>query len=216
MSFSLTKHSEQCLPMMSGIPSMTSTRVTPYSSPWSEEWELAYKQDDSINPRGPVEDPRRFAGVSMLVKTTSGVPSCTFANDAGATTEGLTVPNLMKKRERVENWRSTVRNPRYLRGYVWGIDLGLDTPSVSSTLHRDPLLGVPINDYKHDLVTQTINNNLHLFKIVTPIQSDALSNLLLSHPNRKFVDSVVQGFKSGFWPSTNANKLQVLPKGLDN
>src|SRR5260370_28543220 len=74
-----------------------------------------------------------------------------------------------KTTRKIENWRLIVQNPQYLCGYIWGTNLGLDTPSVLSALLRDPLPGVPINDYKHGLVTQTINDNLHLFRIVTPI-----------------------------------------------
>ena len=61
-----------------------------------------------------------------------------------------------------------------------------------------------------------ISDNSHLFKIIMPIQPNILLSLLSSHPNQRFVDSIIHGFESGFWPSADADKLQVLPKGLDN
>ena len=92
----------------------------------------------------------------------------------------------------------------------------VDTPSVTPALYQDPLPGVPDSDYKHDLVTQTIKNHSHLFKIVTPIWAHVLSSYLSSHPNHAFVHSIVSGFETGFWPSADADKLQELPKGMDN
>src|SRR5260370_38495333 len=61
-----------------------------------------------------------------------------------------------------------------------------------------------------------ISDNSHLFKIIMPIQPNILLSLLSSHPNQRFVDSIIHGFESGFWPSADADKLQVLLKGLDN
>ena len=42
--------------------------------------------------------------------------------------------------------------------------------------------------------------NPHLFKIVTPIKVDQFEDLLKTHPNRPFVDSVCYGLRNGFWP----------------
>ena len=75
---------------------------------------------------------------------------------------------------------------------------------------------MPVSDYKHDLVMQTIKNYSHLFKIVTPIWAHVLSSFLSSHPNQASVKSIVLGFETGFWPSADADKLQALPKGMDN
>jgi len=98
--------------MTSNIPLMMLTHVTPSSSPWLEGWELTPKQDNSIEPRGQAEDPRKSAGISMLGKTTSGAPSCISVSGAGETTRGSTVSNLMKKwHKKIENWRSIVWNP---------------------------------------------------------------------------------------------------------
>ena len=100
-----------------------------------------------------------------------------------------------KEREsRLKQWRSVVRNPKYRRGFIWNADVEASTPSVTSTLFHRPLSDVPIGDYEHTLVTETIVRNADLFKIVTPIRSNILSQLTKSHLNRPFVESVLKGF----------------------
>jgi hypothetical protein len=45
-----------------------------------------------------------------------------------------------------------------------------------------------------------IQNNEHLFDIVTPINIDRFSSLLSNHPNKSYVRSVLKGLREGFWP----------------
>ena len=47
---------------------------------------------------------------------------------------------------------------------------------------------------------ETIRDNPHLFEIVTPINVDRFEELLASHPNTPFVQSVCTSFREGFWP----------------
>ena len=89
-------------------------------------------------------------------------------------------------------------------------------PSVTSTLFKDPLLGLPEEDYKHEWVTSTLDKYPHLFKIVTPIRVNNLRHLLLSHPNRPFVESIIAGFQEGFWPAAKADLLVLQKDGFDN
>ena len=49
-------------------------------------------------------------------------------------------------------------------------------------------------------VTQTINNYPNLFAIVTPINIRRLQSLLINHPNRPFISSILSGLQDGFWP----------------
>ncbi|KLO20450.1 hypothetical protein SCHPADRAFT_788857, partial [Schizopora paradoxa] len=46
----------------------------------------------------------------------------------------------------------------------------------------------------------TLKRHARLFKIVTPINVDRFEELLASHPNRPYVDSVVIALRKGFWP----------------
>lgn len=70
--------------------------------------------------------------------------------------------------------------------------------SISETL--PPLPQVPSEELRNDVVTKTIHENGHLFRIVTPINIDHLSSLLTNHPNQPFVRSVLTGLHEGFWP----------------
>ncbi|KAI0737010.1 hypothetical protein BC629DRAFT_1267384, partial [Irpex lacteus] len=49
-------------------------------------------------------------------------------------------------------------------------------------------------------VWATIHNHSQLFRITTPIRVNRLEELLSTHPNRDLVDSVLHGFRHGFWP----------------
>jgi hypothetical protein len=52
----------------------------------------------------------------------------------------------------------------------------------------------------------TIQDNPHLFKIVTPIDVTQFEKLLESHPNKPFVQSVCTSLREGFWPWANTQK----------
>lgn len=64
-----------------------------------------------------------------------------------------------------------------------------------------PPLPEPPSDLIYDSVcNETINKNPHLFSIVTPIRISQFEQLLESHPNHPFVDSLINGLQKGFWP----------------
>jgi hypothetical protein len=99
-----------------------------------------------------------------------------------------------------------VQDLRYLQGFVWGRDVeSPGTPSVMATEYHDPLPGVPEDDYIHELVMEMVKQYAHLFKIVLPVRPRILESLLCGHPNRPLVDSVIEGFQDGFWPSARAD-----------
>lgn len=62
------------------------------------------------------------------------------------------------------------------------------------------LWGPPTSEFNNPVVAKTIQENPHLFKIVTPIKVDVFESYLTSHPNQPFVQSVCKGLKEGFWP----------------
>ena len=53
---------------------------------------------------------------------------------------------------------------------------------------------------------QTLAERPDLFKIVTPVKVDVLERLTTSHPNRPFVQSVLDGLRYGFWPWAITNR----------
>src|SRR5260221_290566 len=50
----------------------------------------------------------------------------------------------------------------------------------------------------------------------TLIQNVKLRSLLVSHPNHLFVESILLGFKEGFWPVAKADLLVSQRRGHDN
>src|SRR5258708_28866845 len=100
---------------------------------------------------------------------------------------------MKRKAERVNEWKMAVRDLRYLQGFIWGEEEPC-TPSVSLTLFKKLLSGVPEEDMKHEWVTSTIWEYPYLFEVVTPIRYDDLRLVLCTHPNCPFVDSILDGF----------------------
>ncbi|KAI0086078.1 hypothetical protein BDY19DRAFT_868952, partial [Irpex rosettiformis] len=60
---------------------------------------------------------------------------------------------------------------------------------------------------------ETINNNSDLFCITTPVNVDRFEELLRNHPNKPLVDSVLYGFRHGFWPF--ADESDAFPDTWD-
>ena len=120
------------------------------------------------------------------------------------------------KAGRLALWKEQARPPKYGRGYIWAEYPIAATPSVTSTMTRPPLPDVPDHDLIHYAVTMTIKENPHLFKIITPVDPDALQRCLDQHPNRALVNSVIRGFRVGFWPSADTSTLVPTSAGLDH
>ncbi|TEB24949.1 hypothetical protein FA13DRAFT_1591062, partial [Coprinellus micaceus] len=66
-----------------------------------------------------------------------------------------------------------------------------------------PLPSPPLSVLEDPILANTVHSHPELFKIVTPIKVDIFEDLLVSHPNRPFVDSVLCGLREGFWPFAN-------------
>ncbi|KAF6756998.1 hypothetical protein DFP72DRAFT_809721, partial [Ephemerocybe angulata] len=87
---------------------------------------------------------------------------------------------------------------RYLRYNNWGFSTPIRTSKWSEI--AKPLPSPPHHVLEDPDVTSTLESHPHLFRIVTPINIDRFEQLLSSHPNRPFVDSVLDGLRNGFWP----------------
>jgi hypothetical protein len=90
--------------------------------------------------------------------------------------------------------------PKYLRHNLWTPDSDPKLTIALWTHTALPLPRPPQEEFDNLLVRQTIKERPDLFKIVTPIHIPALERLTSSHPNRPFIDSVLEGLKNGFWP----------------
>ena len=106
------------------------------------------------------------------------------------------------------------RRPQYLRYNIFRNDDLISRSCTEWTEIAKPLASVPASEFDNHLVIDTINRHPHLFKVDTPIHVDNLERLLARHPNHPFVASVVNGFRSGFWPWADTH-FGVYPDTLD-
>lgn len=90
--------------------------------------------------------------------------------------------------------------PGYHRGFLWGDDEKMCSPSADATLTARPVPKPPDGELNNLAAVNTIRTRPDLFKIVTPIRVDRLEELLRPHPNRPFVESILNGLREGFWP----------------
>src|SRR6202522_3812102 len=83
------------------------------------------------------------------------------------------------------------KRPRYLRSLIWSHPARqpLISPTAYCTVHDQPLPRPPEEEYENLDAMTTINQNLDLFKIVTPINVNRFEQLLNSYPNQPFTNS---------------------------
>src|SRR5260221_14065341 len=87
------------------------------------------------------------------------------------------------------------------------------TPSATYTESAPAVPQVPTSDFHYVDITNTIESYPHLFKVITPIITNQLEELLQNHPNIGLVHSICQGLRSGFWPFANTENSENLPQG---
>jgi hypothetical protein len=106
------------------------------------------------------------------------------------------------------------RRPQYLRHNVFRNDKMMSRSSTEWTEVARPLASVPVAEFSNVLARRTIDNHPDLFVVNTPINIDNLENLLIRHPNRPFVESVLNGLRNGFWPWADT-RIGEYPDTLD-
>ena len=92
------------------------------------------------------------------------------------------------------------RKPQYLRYNIFRDDDVASRSCAEWIKIAKPLASVPASEFDNHLAMDTINRHPHLFTVSTPILVDNFERLLARHPNPAFIISVVNGFRSGFWP----------------
>jgi hypothetical protein len=75
--------------------------------------------------------------------------------------------------------------------------------------HAKPLPNVPMEEFANTVTMRMIEEYPNLFKIVTPINIDHFEELLQTHPNRPFVESVCHSLHEGFWPWVDIRHSQL-------
>ena len=112
----------------------------------------------------------------------------------------------------INHW---AHQPCYVQDLVWTNNVLIHTMLVAWTESTLPLPSPPVNELSNLVALQTIQENSHLFKTVTPIDVDHLEHLLIPHPNRPLVLWMCHGFQEGFWPWTITEGV-VCPLVVDN
>src|SRR5258708_39602241 len=97
--------------------------------------------------------------------------------------------------------------------FIFGVNDAGHTPSATYTESAPTVPDVPSADYRYVEVTNTITLYPHLFRIITPINTDRLELLLHNHPNSELVSSVCHGLRGGLSPFTNTENPDNLPQG---
>ena len=137
--------------------------------------------------------------MGSVIKRKRIVEDCMFATNAERRTGGRTA--------RVES-ESMLKRPKYMERSVWTDANATDpfSPTASCTLTDEPLPRPPFEEFSNREAIKTIHDNRHLFKIVTPINVKRFEELLETHPNQPFVQSVCVSLREGFWPWANTHK----------
>ncbi|KAJ6603641.1 hypothetical protein B0H10DRAFT_1822465, partial [Mycena sp. CBHHK59/15] len=111
---------------------------------------------------------------------------------------------------------STSFLPRYLRGFGWNESSSTSSHTAWCTEINNPLPRPPTYEFQNEVAMKTINSNPHLFQVSTEIRTDRLREMLESHPNPAFVDSVIAALEEGAWPFANTKHADGFPLTYDN
>ena len=118
------------------------------------------------------------------------------------------VEKLDTRAKNVERPERISKKPRYaLHSSRTDLEPPLSfSPTAACTLNDQPLPRPPPNEFDNSDALITINRNPDLFPIVTPINVDRFEELLVTHPNKPFVESVCVSLREGFWPWAHTQK----------
>jgi hypothetical protein len=94
----------------------------------------------------------------------------------------------------------TLDPPRYLRGFTWSDSHPNISPSALYTETAPPLPSPPQHIVEDPLIQAALHANRDSIKVETPFNVDRLERMLVDHPNQPLVQSVLKGFREGFWP----------------
>jgi hypothetical protein len=90
--------------------------------------------------------------------------------------------------------------PRYLRHNLWTPDADPKVTAADWSVTAKALPRPSVEELHSEPALKTVAERADLFKIVSPIKVSVLERLTAAHPNRPFVESVIEGIKFGFWP----------------
>ena len=113
-----------------------------------------------------------------------------------------------KNVERLLEEEPILKRPKYLCRSIWAPPDSSPSfsPTAMSTLSDELLPRPSPEEFNNSEAMSTIEQNPHLFQIITPINILRFEELLATHPNQPFIKSVCLSFREGFWPWANTQK----------
>ncbi|KAJ3746925.1 hypothetical protein EV360DRAFT_10105, partial [Lentinula raphanica] len=79
-----------------------------------------------------------------------------------------------------------------------------------------PLPSPPAHVLNDPVIQDALSTQKDFLRVQTPYDVEKLSTLLYFHPNRPFVDSILEGLRSGFWPCHSGDWESGAPTFDDN
>src|SRR5258708_5591260 len=104
------------------------------------------------------------------------------------------------------------KRPHYMC-FIFRVNDASRPPSTTYMESAPTVPDVPSVDYHYVEVTNTITLYPHLFRIITPVNTDHFELLLHNHPNSELVSLVCCGLRAGFWPFSKMEKLDNFFQG---
>jgi hypothetical protein len=195
----------------SGTSSYGISRNMPISK--SRTWiRLEYQSSRDLLKEKEAERGRRGRIGREMSRATSGTMENAVKRKrtAGDYTSVISAKRQDTREKSVERPRLVPDRPRYLQRSVW-TDAGVSpslSPTAGCTQFDEPLPRPPEEEFNNSEALTTIRENSHLFKIITPINVNRFEELLKTHPNQSFVNSVCVSLREGFWPWANTQREQ--------
>jgi hypothetical protein len=159
---------------------------------------------DSLLGITPENEPPRHAGSLILLKDAAEqlVHADTDTHASSASSRDTDRIAALSQIDAVYGMR-----PKYLRYNLWSSEEDANFGNTAAppcladwTETAKPLPSVPMKELANIHAMSTIRDHPHLFSIITPINVDRFEELLETHPNRPFIESVCRGLREGFWP----------------
>ena len=123
--------------------------------------------------------------------------------DASINTRACHVDRVVMEKSIVESESREDKlglRPKYLRQFLWSPESEMRLTASEWTEIADPLPRPPKSEYENSLAQQTLHERPDLFRVVSSIKVEVLDQLVKNHPGRRFVSSVLDGLREGFWP----------------
>ena len=185
--------------------SPTTTTSHPCMRPPCKTTELSIRGEGEVEEEAHQANRKQKSVLGSIVSEGADLPSWHASIDTIAGTVVKPViansPALRGNEEEVLGLR-----PRYLRHNLWTPDSDPKMTVAEWSCHARALPRPSQSEWENLSASRTVEERPDLFEIVSPIKVDNLRRLTNAHPNRPFVESVLEGLESGFWPWAVTNR----------